>query len=111
MGNEIRKIVQTLVGNVQNEYTVSGYPGISVRWVMPDVKTSSFYYTTSLYDDRMTKEHLHVMVKALIRHIKYGPECARFRERDDYRYDWGITYFITKPLDSGTEEVGAGYLE
>ena len=110
VGTEIRKIAHRMIHNIPNMYSVGGHVDIMIRWVMPDVTNSSYYYTDSIYSDRITKEHVKIMMQTLVRHVKENLQCAPLRGREDYHPNWGVSYLVTKPLEYGGGEVAAGDL-
>ena len=110
IGNTIRIMMYNNINNMPRTYTVDEVPGITMQWLMPDFTSSAYYYTNSIYNDRITKGHVKLMLKDLINLIKVNDAGRSIREKPDYHNGWGITYLVTRLLDYGGGEVAAGDL-
>lgn len=109
--DSIRKIMYKLIVNVSHTSTILGATGVKMQWYWPaGHPTTYYYYTNSMYSDRITKEHIKIMMLNVVKKIKQDAEYAELRNHSDYQSEWGISYLVTKPLEYSNGEIPAGYV-
>ncbi|KAJ3392406.1 hypothetical protein HDU92_008465 [Lobulomyces angularis] len=98
-GEEIRKAIYKFICNNTKTYIVDNNIGISITWIMPNSNVSSaYYYTNSIYNDRITANHVKIMLRNIVNNIKTHEEYQNITNKADYKNDWGISYLVTLPL-------------
>lgn len=110
--NIIRKIIHQQIDNVPKAYLAESVAA-TLNW---HASSSTHFYTNSIYNDCVVKNHVKAMMKDLVQKIKDKErddfdEYEDLRNREDYCPNWGISYLVTKTLYYGEEEVGAYYVE
>ena len=99
IGTYIRRFVFASINTIPRAYTMRNGLVAVLTWQMPNTTMSAYYYTASDYSDRVTAEHVKVMMINLVGLLKTDPTWADFRAMPGYNDDWGITYLITRPLE------------
>lgn len=94
--DSVKKIVYEMVNDVQNVFIVGGIPGVSIRWLMPDVLSSGSFYTNSVYSDVVTNEHVKIMLKGVVSRIKSSEKYVSLRDEH-----WGVSYMLLSMIDGG----------
>jgi hypothetical protein len=111
VGTKIREFLYQMINGSAKTLTINDFPSITLTWLMPTSKSSCYYYTNSIYNDYMTAEHTKNMLRSMINALKNDAAFNSLRTCNGYHSNWGISFFLTKPLQFGILQDSTGIIQ
>ena len=97
---KVMKKIFDLVDGISKEYDCGYDVDCSVTWhmKMDESFETGYLYTNNFLCDKAVSDHFSLFIRDVISDIK---KDEKLKNLDNYKDDWSLDYWITKPLSSG----------